>query len=102
MLLACIECVQDEEEQMNTKLNEADGQEADRGPEKAKKASGAVVSLIQGLSGKNRLADAESFKPNVDLSKVINKPALLDSTNGRFHQSINQNARPAMPMAKQT
>ena len=48
---------------MNTKLNEADGQEADRGSEKAKKASGAVVSLIQGLSGKNRLADAESFKP---------------------------------------
>ena len=59
----CTECAQDEEEQMNTKLNEADGQEADRGPEKAKKASGAVVSLIQGLSGKNRLAGAESFKP---------------------------------------
>ena len=42
-------------------LNEADGQEADIGHEKDKKASGAVVPLIQGLSGENRLADAEGF-----------------------------------------
>ena len=75
---------------VNTKLNEADGQEADIGPEKDKKASGAVVSLIQGLSGKNILADAEGFKPNVDLRKVIKKPSTFEGASGRFLEWTNE------------
>ena len=80
----------DDDQMMADEQDKAEGQETDVDPEKAKMALGAVVSLIQGLQGKKTLANAEGFKPNVDLSKVINKPSTFDGASGRFHEWRNE------------
>jgi hypothetical protein len=77
---------QDEDE-----LKKAEALEKEIDHDKAKVALGALFSLIEGINGKKSLGDAErSIMPNVDLTKVINKPSTFDGATGRYHEWKNE------------